>query len=128
MSGTPNFDPAHQHFSRALAALANPYSAAFSDVRNSSVSSIKAIRQLTADQPAERLRESHERLRGAIAATRSLNAAVASISGCRNGIQSLLVQAPNAALEPHADIFVDSADESDKNEWDQMGSDDEIIG
>jgi hypothetical protein len=122
-----NFDPAHSLFSRALAALANPYSAAFSDVRNSSISSLKSLRLVTAEPHIEQMQESHRRLKDTIASLRQLTAAVATISGCRNGIQSLLVQAPNAALEPHADIFVDQSDESEKNQWDEMGSDEELI-
>jgi hypothetical protein len=123
-----NFDPAHQSFSHALAALANPYSSAFSDVRNSSVSSIKSLQLITADQPSDRMKESRARLTDSIASLKRLTASVINISGCRNGIQSLLVQAPNAALEPHADIFMDESDESEKPQFDDVGSDEEIIG
>jgi hypothetical protein len=38
-----------------------------------------------------------------------------------------LNEAPQAAIEPHADIFAENDDESDKGDWEKVGSDEEIV-
>jgi hypothetical protein len=123
-----NFAPAHQFFTQALVALSNPYSSAFTDVRNASVVSIHIIKQILSESTVDKLKESRERLQNTIQSLKELNASVDTLSNCRIAIQTLLNKAPHAALEPHADIFTVNEDESDKGkEWDDIGSDEEII-
>jgi hypothetical protein len=124
-----NFDPAHRFFSQALVALANPYSSVFTEVRDSAVGSIQTLRQITAESPVDRLKQSRERLPATIAALKQLNASVETIMACRTAIQGFLNEAPTAAHETHAEIFRDdTGQDSDKGDWEQVGSDEEVIG
>jgi hypothetical protein len=129
-AGTPNnFAPAHQFFTQALVALSNPYSSAFTDVRNSSVVSIQIFKQILGESTVDKLRQSRAELENTIKSLKELNSSVETLSNCRVAIQNLLNKAPHAALEPHADIFTAVEDESDKaKDWDDIGSDEEIIG
>jgi hypothetical protein len=130
LSSSPpnNFAPAHQFFTQAIIALSNPYSSAFTDVRNASVVSIQIVRHILGESTADKLRQSREKLQSTVKSLKDLNASVDTLSNCRIAIQALLNRAPQTALEPHADIFTAPEDESDKgNEWDDIGSDEEII-
>jgi hypothetical protein len=122
-----NFETAHQCFSHALLALANPYSSTFTQIRNSSVVSIQALTQISDERPLERLQQANESINKTVASIRKLTTSAAAIAASRVVIQSLLNEAAPAALEQHADLFAENDDESDKGDWEQVGSDEEIV-
>jgi hypothetical protein len=126
-----SLDAAHQCFSHALLALANPHSSTFAEIRNSSVLSIQALAQISDESPLERLQQATASINKTVASLRKLTASAATIAASRVAIQSLLNEAPPAALEQHADLFAENDDEnddeSDKGDWEQVGSDEEIV-
>jgi hypothetical protein len=129
MRGTKDFEPAHLLYSQALVGLANPYSVVFAESRNSSVVGIQGMQKAISENPIQRL----EQARKTVAETREnfkrLNASATSISACRAAIEGLMHKAPSAVLEQHVDIFRDEHSDSGKEDgdWEQIGSDEEII-
>jgi hypothetical protein len=109
MAVANNFDSAHRFFSQALVALANPYSSAFTDVRNSSIASVMALRELSAGKAGAEFAQCRADLSAAGDLLRRLNVSVPQISACRLAIQGLLNAARPAAAEPHAEIFANAA-------------------
>jgi hypothetical protein len=125
---TGMFENAHLVFSQALLALANPYSSVFAEVRNSSVVSIQALKQIAVENPIDRLQQASDSIAKTVLGIRKLATSATIISASRVAIQSLLNEAPHDVLEQHAEIFAENNDESDKGDWEQVGSDEEIIG
>lgn len=124
-----NFEPAHRFYSEAMIALANPYGSAFSDVRQSSVQNIKGMKDCLAQKPLENMKRSHETIKEMKEMLHKINNSRDAFTQCTETISKLMNKAPITTLEQHADLFHDeSSDSSEKDDWEQIGSDEEIIG
>ena len=121
-----DFAPAHTYFSHALVSVSNSYSVAFSDVRNSSVNDIKAFRQSQAD--STNIEQTKLVLSGLDNNLQQINSSVSSIAAVRSAIEGLLTQTPSTTIDAHADLFKDESDSDKQDGWDDIGSDEEIIG
>ena len=120
-----NFDPAHHFFSHALVALADPFASSFADVRNASVGDIKIMKRISEDGKVDRLQQVHATLTGARDGITEIINGKTAISELRRSIEGLMNKAP---IEPHADIFMDNqSDSSKEDDWENIGSDEEVI-
>ena len=121
-----NFDPAHAYFSQALVALSNPYSVAFSDARNSTVSQLKVLKAICEEGNVDRLRASHSTITSTRDRIKEIVNGRSAISELRAAIEGMMNKAP---IEPRADIVMDAQSESSKeDDWENIGSDEEVIG
>ena len=121
-----NFDPAHVYFSQALVALSNPFSVAFSDARNTTVSQLKMLKAICNEGNPERIHASHSTITNVRERIKELLNGGSAISELRAGIEGMMNKAP---MEPRADIFMDvQSDSSKEDDWENIGSDEEVIG
>ena len=123
-----DFEAAHLYFAHALAAAPEKISMAFVDVRNSSVRDIKQIQALNAQKSCDNFKEAKNKLIQTRKNLQDISSSSEALISLRGSIQALLTQAPSQALDAHADLFQDSdLSDSDKAEWENIGSDEEII-
>jgi hypothetical protein len=123
------FEPAHVFYSQAVVALADPYNSAFAECRNSSVVGIQTMKHAIAENPVEKVQQARRTLLDVKELLKGVNGWTAAISSCRSAIEGTMHKAPSAALEQHADMFRDDKSDSGKDDgdWEQIGSDEEII-
>lgn len=119
-----NFDPAHYFYSQALVTVSNPYSSAFSDVRNSTVSSLKSLDKAISGSQRDAVVNARSRLSEAKVQMSDICASASSIAELRSAIEGMMNKAP---IEAHVDIFADQSDSSKEDEWDDIGSDEEVV-
>lgn len=123
-----SFTIAHQGLSHALVALANPYSAAFSDVRNSSVKNIQSLRECNTESMITQVTNLRDEVIGMTEMVGRLAASRTALIECRESIDSILNKAAQQKLDTHTAIFEESDDSAPVGGgWDEVGSDEEII-
>ena len=110
---TNNFQTAHFLFSEALAALADPYSAAFAESRNSSVAAIRSFRECEANSSFERLVKAGETLHMSHELVSQLINSGADLASCKDSIQALMNKAP----QPPVMDITQNEEESSEEEW-----------
>lgn len=119
-----NFDPAHYFYSQALVTVSNPYSSAFADVRNSTVTSLKSLDQAIAGGQRDNIVKARELLSAAKVQMSNICSSTSAIAELRSAIGGMMNKAP---IESHVDIFEDNSDSSKEDDWDNIGSDEEVV-
>ena len=121
-------DLLHQYYSQALITVANPLTDTFSQIRNSALENIHELKKSTQQSKTKRIEQLSLTLKNIKAMLGIMQSSHEPLIQTREILEKLYTSSPQDNAQ-HADLFIDSDDNSEEHEdgWEQIGSNEEII-
>lgn len=123
-----NFEKAHQFYTQAVVSLANPFSQVFAEVRNSSVSDIKNLKEASEKNQLDTLKRANSTVVSIKTMLSLIKESHEPLTNCRTQIEAMLNKTHSQTIEQHAAGIFQESDESEEGNGSNDWSDEEIIG
>ena len=122
-----NFQKAHQFYTQAVISLANPFSEAFADVRNSAVNDIKSLQESSKTNQIDNLKKTNHTVDNIRKLLGLIKDSHEPITNCRTQIEAMLNKTHAQTIEQHAAGLFQESDESEEGSGSNEWSDEVII-